>query len=229
MVGGVRDLLAARVRRRVGHDHGRARGRRRVVGGRRVCGAVRPGACRCAGGPARPPIARPFGVRGWSGAASWHSDPGRGVAAVWLPGREAVPGSGEVPVRAVHGPTARGPAVRAGSPGVAGGPGGEAGRAAGRAGGAAAAGCRVIQAFGVAFVLLVLVAKFGWWLVGGGLLVGWLFHSWRRPMTRCWWCNGSPRNYGSSGRSWSNCLVCGGSGRRRRVGAVLLGRGFGKM
>lgn len=86
-----------------------------------------------------------------------------------------------------------------------------------------------MQALGVLFVLLVLVAKFGWLLVGVMLVAGWVVHSWRRPMTRCWLCKGSPRNYGSSGKSWSNCLGCGGSGRRRRVGAVLLGRGFGKM
>lgn len=84
----------------------------------------------------------------------------------------------------------------------------------------------MIQTVGVAFLLLVLVAKFGWLPVGGVVLVGWLAHSWRRPNTACLLCKGRKRNFGS-GKSWSFCLLCKGSGRRRRVGAVLLGRGFG--
>jgi hypothetical protein len=86
-----------------------------------------------------------------------------------------------------------------------------------------------MQALGVAFVLLLAVGKFGVVPVAIALVLGWLAWSYRRPMTRCWLCKGSPRNFDSSGKNWSNCLACGGSGRRRRLGAVLLGRGFGKM
>lgn len=52
--------------------------------------------------------------------------------------------------------------------------------------------------------------------VAVGLLAAWvtvqLF-----PFTRCWWCRGNPRVTDSGGRNWRHCLVCGGSGRRRRV------------
>lgn len=84
-----------------------------------------------------------------------------------------------------------------------------------------------MQALGVAFVGLLLVGKFGVWPAAGVVVLGWLWWSYRRPNTRCFACKGSPRKHDKSGRNWSYCLVCKGSGKRRRLGAVLLGRGFG--
>lgn len=60
------------------------------------------------------------------------------------------------------------------------------------------------------------------------LVVYWLGHSYFYPHTACWWCKGNPRH--TSRRSWNiHCVACGGSGTRHRLGAKLLGRGFGKF
>lgn len=58
----------------------------------------------------------------------------------------------------------------------------------------------------------------------------WLIHSWFRPYAKCWKCRGNPKNFSKSGRSWNiRCLVCKSTGKRRRLGALLLGRGFGEL
>lgn len=47
------------------------------------------------------------------------------------------------------------------------------------------------------------------------------------PFTLCWWCGkrGGPRRRDRSGRNWRNCWVCGGSGKRLRFLAWVLGGG----
>lgn len=78
-------------------------------------------------------------------------------------------------------------------------------------------------------VALLVGAKFGWL---GAALVGvfaWLAHSWYFPLTGCWWCQEKSKRRNTTGRSWHNCLVCGGSGKQLRVGARLLRRGLGKL
>jgi hypothetical protein len=82
----------------------------------------------------------------------------------------------------------------------------------------------VVIAFVVAFVVV------GVWsgipVVGAvaGAVAGvgsvWLF-----PTTKCWWCGGrgGPKRMDSWGRNWHDCRVCGGSGKRKRVLAKIVG------
>jgi hypothetical protein len=54
----------------------------------------------------------------------------------------------------------------------------------------------------------------------------WLIDSIRRPFAPCLLCRGRPRNRGrGGGRNYSKCGLCGGSGERRTLGAVLVRRG----
>lgn len=57
-------------------------------------------------------------------------------------------------------------------------------------------------------------------------LVVWLAHSWRYPWKPCSWCSGNPTNR-SRGAFNVRCWWCGSTGRRRRWGARLVGRGYG--
>jgi DnaJ-class molecular chaperone len=46
----------------------------------------------------------------------------------------------------------------------------------------------------------------------------------RRPYTACIACRGRKgRNPGSTDKAWGRCPVCGGSGQRRRVLAIVFG------
>lgn len=53
-----------------------------------------------------------------------------------------------------------------------------------------------------------------------GVVSVWLF-----PWAKCWWCGprGGPKRMDSWGTSWRGCLVCGGSGKRKRVLAMIVG------
>jgi hypothetical protein len=77
------------------------------------------------------------------------------------------------------------------------------------------------------------VSAFLDWRAGVGTTVvsaGWLLFSWFRPLTKCNVCGGDPKNRSKSGNSWNKyCPGCKSSGERRRLGSILLGRGFGKM
>lgn len=44
------------------------------------------------------------------------------------------------------------------------------------------------------------------------------------PYTACGRCAGSGRNAGSNRRRWGACRVCGGSGRKERLGVRVLNR-----
>lgn len=63
----------------------------------------------------------------------------------------------------------------------------------------------------------------GWVFVATALGM-WIVHSLWFPWTSCGQCAGG-KHYSDSGRAWRNCRACGGSGKRRRVVAKLLGRG----
>lgn len=63
------------------------------------------------------------------------------------------------------------------------------------------------------------------WGVAAGIVLG-VISVWFYPTTRCWWCRGNPRVTDTSGNNWRNCRVCGGSGRRTRWLARLLGGGI---
>lgn len=65
------------------------------------------------------------------------------------------------------------------------------------------------------FVVLTLLA-------GLYLLSGFLY-----PYTACPVCKGQ-RNYSPSGKNWSECGRCGGSGKKVRLISRLLGRGKSK-
>lgn len=71
------------------------------------------------------------------------------------------------------------------------------------------------------------------WQAGVGTAVGvagWLLFSWFRPWTRCEVCSGDTKNRSRSGKSYNKyCWACQTRGERRRLGSILLGRGFGKM
>jgi hypothetical protein len=59
-------------------------------------------------------------------------------------------------------------------------------------------------------------------VIGGVVVLGWLVSLLLHPFTACSACKGSPRHYGAlATRSFRMCATCGGSGRRRRVGAGL--------
>lgn len=50
------------------------------------------------------------------------------------------------------------------------------------------------------------------------------YGSWRlslhlHPMARCRACDGNGRNWRSNRDRWGACRKCGGSGKRRRIGA----------
>lgn len=75
-------------------------------------------------------------------------------------------------------------------------------------------------------------------LVTAGILLLWyLLDCWCSPWSDCWWCHGSPkrRAHGRSRRTFRYCLWpvwlggCGGSGKRRRVGSLVLRHGLGKL
>lgn len=55
--------------------------------------------------------------------------------------------------------------------------------------------------------------------LGAGLLAWWLFIQ-LHPWTGCWWCHESAKRRDASGKNWHFCVVCGGSGRRRRLFAM---------
>lgn len=61
--------------------------------------------------------------------------------------------------------------------------------------------------------------------------VGYLGHCAWRPWRECRKCKGRPRNYDSKGwRTFNDsCLWCSSSGRKRRWGSLLLGRGYGRL
>lgn len=65
-------------------------------------------------------------------------------------------------------------------------------------------------------------------LVGLTIVVWWLAHSYCFPWTECKVCKGTPKRR-NRGVFNIYCPLCGGSGRRRRWGARLLGRGFGQL
>lgn len=64
-------------------------------------------------------------------------------------------------------------------------------------------------------------------LVGMGSVAWWLLHSWAFPWRPCGACKGDPKRR-SRGAFTVYCPLCRGSGKRRRWGARLLGRGFGQ-
>ena len=51
-----------------------------------------------------------------------------------------------------------------------------------------------------------------------------LYSSWRWPFTVCTRCKGKPKDRSPSKKHWDDCKRCGGSGKRVRFGAQLLGR-----
>jgi hypothetical protein len=71
-------------------------------------------------------------------------------------------------------------------------------------------------------------------LVGLGVVAWWILASLYDPHTDCWWCNGSAKRRksksdGGRSKGFHFCLVCDGSGRRRKFWSVVLGRGLGKL
>lgn len=59
-----------------------------------------------------------------------------------------------------------------------------------------------------------------WVAVPAGVLAGllaWWLDVQLHPMTVCWWCRGRSRVRDQTGRNWRPCMVCGGSGSRRRA------------
>lgn len=65
--------------------------------------------------------------------------------------------------------------------------------------------------------------------------VCYLLDCWRAPWSDCWWCGGGSKRRISGRRSFRFCLWpvwlggCSGSGRRRRLGSLLLRHGLGKL
>jgi hypothetical protein len=77
--------------------------------------------------------------------------------------------------------------------------------------------------------LAVMLWSGSWALGFGAGVLGYLISCLIYPSARCLKCHGSPRHFAEGGRVWRNCIVCGGSGRRRRLGTTVLnGVGIGK-
>ena len=77
--------------------------------------------------------------------------------------------------------------------------------------------------------VLVGLAVFVWsqspWLGSGAAVAAYLAHVWVFPYARCRYCGprGGPRRTDSSGDFWHDCMVCGGSGKRRRLFSRVIG------
>ena len=58
------------------------------------------------------------------------------------------------------------------------------------------------------------------------LVVGYVVSVKRHPFTACRWCNGGNKHKGAVFRyGFRPCTHCNGSGRKRRLGAQVLGSG----
>jgi len=58
--------------------------------------------------------------------------------------------------------------------------------------------------------------------------VGYLGYCYFRPWRVCLKCHGSPRNYSKNRKTFNeSCRWCGTSGKKRRWGSLLIGRGYG--
>lgn len=79
-------------------------------------------------------------------------------------------------------------------------------------------------AFAVAFIAIGAWTGDPWVGLAAGAAAG-VVSVWFYPTTKCWWCGprGGPRRMDSSETNWHNCLACGGSGRRKRLGAMIWG------
>lgn len=68
------------------------------------------------------------------------------------------------------------------------------------------------------------------WLVLAVLLGGAVYAGACRfwPWTNCGKCEGAGKFRSPSGKNWRPCPRCGGSGRKERLGAVVLRRLFGR-
>lgn len=70
-------------------------------------------------------------------------------------------------------------------------------------------------------------------IVAAAALACWILDSLYDPLADCWWCSGSSKRRRENGKgkrkSFHLCLVCGGSGRRRRFWSSVLQRGLGKL
>jgi hypothetical protein len=82
----------------------------------------------------------------------------------------------------------------------------------------------VILAIIAAVAVATWLGSWVWGVIAG--VIAYFLHSWAKPTARCLWCHGEPRSFSRSGGSWGikgPCRVfCGGTGARRRAGAVLL-------
>lgn len=85
--------------------------------------------------------------------------------------------------------------------------------------------------------LLMVAAKYGWPVGGGGFVVWYFVHCYFNKNADCLWCKGrnKRRTKKGQGSSFHFCLWprwlggCDGSGRRHRLGTVLMGgRGVGR-
>ena len=71
---------------------------------------------------------------------------------------------------------------------------------------------------GDAVLAAAAVAGVAWWV----LSLAW------HPFAVCGRCKGDRRNLGSKASRWGDCGKCGGTGKRRRVGARTVRRWIGR-
>ena len=83
---------------------------------------------------------------------------------------------------------------------------------------------------------LFVAAKYGWPAGVAGGVVAWLVDSYFRTWEKCWICKGNVKHESKSKKTWGEwCwgdffgLGCKAKGNRHRLGAKLLGRGFGRF
>lgn len=78
--------------------------------------------------------------------------------------------------------------------------------------------------------------KYGWPVGVGAGVLAWLVDSYFRTWEKCWICRGKTKHESKSGKTWGEwCygdfvgLGCKVTGKRHRLGAKILGRGFGRF
>lgn len=62
-------------------------------------------------------------------------------------------------------------------------------------------------------------------LIAGVVVAGYALSCWLHPYGACPKCKGAGKHHGVIWTGFRPCHVCNGSGRRRRLGAIVLGLG----
>jgi len=56
------------------------------------------------------------------------------------------------------------------------------------------------------------------------LFLLWVAHAYFHPFSKCWWCKGTGRNWGSTSKRFGFCWFCERTGRRQVLGSRIVHR-----